>query len=96
MLDKSGNIIIIDFGLSKKQCYISSCGSLDYACPQMIKRSKDGKYGIVYGFKTDIWSLGIVLFILLFRFHPFKLDRNKDLLIPDDGNLEKYFTNLIL
>ena len=67
LLNYKKDIKIIDFGLSNSydknadELLHSSCGSPCYAAPEMIK-------GIEYrGINTDIWSIGIILYLMLFQ-----------------------------
>jgi len=51
----------------------SSCGSPIYAAPEMIK-------GIEYrGLNTDIWSSGIILYLMLCKSFPFNDKNNSKL-----------------
>lgn len=64
---------IIDFGLStfKKNVDRSRVGSPYYMSPEAI----DG----VYYYKSDIWSLGVITFLLLIKTYPFKGENNKEI-----------------
>ncbi|CAJ0847445.1 2607_t:CDS:2, partial [Entrophospora sp. SA101] len=72
---KSNPIIkLTDFGLAKfvdptNPLLSTRCGSEEYAAPELIsgKSPYDGK-------KTDIWSLGIILYSLLVGYLPFNFD----------------------
>eukprot|EP01091_Cochliopodium_minus_P015626 TRINITY_DN561_c0_g1_i1.p1 TRINITY_DN561_c0_g1~~TRINITY_DN561_c0_g1_i1.p1 ORF type:complete len:707 (-),score=188.75 TRINITY_DN561_c0_g1_i1:30-2150(-) len=74
MLDDKGNVKIIDLGLgnfydTKKEGEINFlgtfCGSADYAAPELWE-------GCRYkGPEVDIWSLGVILYILTTGFLPF-------------------------
>ena len=59
-----------DFGLSKflreGQKLRSICGTWAYSAPEMRQRGRPG-----YGFKVDMWSVGIIMFIMLSGYHPF-------------------------
>jgi serine/threonine protein kinase len=72
LLDKSGHIKLIDFGLCKilktnqKKTY-SICGTLNYIAPEIF--SKQG-----YSFSVDFWSLGILIYEMLTGKYPFNLD----------------------
>ena len=74
MLDIN-TIKIIDFGLSnvisEGDPYLSTaCGSPCYAAPEMIlcTRNPDKKYD---GFKSDIWSCGVILYTMICGTLPF-------------------------
>ena len=76
LIDKFNNIKMIDFGLSHlnnipENLCKTACGSVAYAAPEMLK-------SIPYSSKCDLWSVGIVLYILVFGRFPFEdLNVNK-------------------
>ena len=93
---------IIDFGLShefdeENELLNTKCGSPSYASPEII-------LGKLYnGFKSDIWSCGIILFAMATGYLPFEGETNKILFkeileckpeIPD--YLSEEIKNLIL
>ncbi|WJX37137.1 CBL-interacting serine/threonine-protein kinase 10 [Trifolium repens] len=72
LLDENGNLKVSDFGLSalvelNQQDMIlrTPCGTPAYVAPEVIKRKGYD------GAKADIWSCGIVLFVLLAGYLPF-------------------------
>jgi serine/threonine protein kinase len=70
LLDKFGNIRIIDFGLSKElqpnnSMLLTLCGTPEYMAPEII-------LGQSYDSKCDIWSSGIILYEMLSGKKPFK------------------------
>lgn len=72
LLDENGNLKVSDFGLSalveSKEHDIllhTTCGTPAYVAPEVIKRKGYD------GAKADIWSCGIVLFVLLAGYLPF-------------------------
>ncbi|GFP91703.1 cbl-interacting protein kinase 5 [Phtheirospermum japonicum] len=73
LLDESGNLKVSDFGLSalidsKRQDGLlhTTCGTPAYVAPEVInKRGYDGE-------KADIWSCGVILFVLLAGYLPFQ------------------------
>ena len=70
-------VCITDFGLSNMSTNITSklqtaCGTPSYVAPEILS-------GNGYSFKIDIWSCGIILYILLCGFPPFYADNDADL-----------------
>ena len=79
LLNYKKDIKIIDFGLSNNydrdmdELLHSSCGSPCYAAPEMIR-------GMEYrGLNTDIWSSGIILYLMLCKCFPFNDKNNSKL-----------------
>ncbi|KAJ6979272.1 hypothetical protein NC653_027430 [Populus alba x Populus x berolinensis] len=72
LLDENGDLKITDFGLSalsesRRQDGLlhTTCGTPAYVAPEVInKKGYDGP-------KADIWSCGVILFVLLAGFLPF-------------------------
>jgi len=81
LLDKDLNVKIADFGLSNiledGKFLKTSCGSPNYAAPEVIA-------GRVYaGPEVDIWSCGVILYVLLCGRLPF-----------DDESIPKLFEKI--
>ena len=77
LLDQDGNIKLADFGFSNyftPGCVLSTwCGSPPYAAPELFEgRKYDGP-------KTDIWSLGVILYVLVSGSLPFDGQTLQDL-----------------
>ncbi|RDX82355.1 CBL-interacting protein kinase 5, partial [Mucuna pruriens] len=76
LLDENGDLKVSDFGLSallesrKKDGLLhTTCGTPAYVAPEVIrKKGYDGA-------KADIWSCGVILYVLLAGFLPFN-DKN--------------------
>lgn len=82
LIDASGNIKLADFGFSNfftdRQPLSTCCGSPPYAAPELF----EGKF--YDGPKADVWSLGVVLYVLVCGGLPF------------DGNTLQNLRNNIL
>jgi len=69
LLDENDNIKIIDFGLSNfydsKMLLNTFCGSLYFAAPELLQGKR------YCGPEIDVWSLGVILFVLLNGSVPF-------------------------
>lgn len=60
MIGEDGNLKLIDFGLSKQvgcEGMTAMVGSTFYIAPEVF----EGKYDL----KCDVWSLGVIIYILL-------------------------------
>ena len=70
------NVKIIDFGTSRKvkreEILYSIMGTLYYIAPEVLRQS--------YGLECDIWSCGIILYILLCGYPPFNGDEDEDVI----------------
>jgi serine/threonine protein kinase/tetratricopeptide (TPR) repeat protein len=77
MLNEKGQAKILDFGLAKLTDTISSAtdgaaiGTLAYMSPEQVSGDK-------VDHRTDIWSLGIILYELLTGIQPFRRDKDYD------------------
>lgn len=74
---KDAAIKITDFGLAKardssKQDMATACGTPGYVAPEVLQ-------GLEYGPAVDLWSIGVILYILLCGFPPFYHEATKEL-----------------
>lgn len=69
-------IKIADFGFAKKaptsECLLTQCGTPGYVAPEIL-------YGVPYGTKADMWSLGVITYILLGGYPPFIEQNQREL-----------------
>lgn len=73
--DPEALLKIIDFGSAQylnKKLYKKKCGTILYMSPQVLECK--------YTEKCDIWSAGIIFYIMLSGSHPFYSDTEQDLL----------------
>ncbi|KAJ3091888.1 calcium calmodulin-dependent protein kinase type 1G [Quaeritorhiza haematococci] len=73
---KTAKIMISDFGLSKifneDEVMRTACGTPGYVAPEVLKRQG-------YGREIDLWSLGVITYILLCGYPPFYDQNNVEL-----------------
>ncbi|KAK7411588.1 hypothetical protein VNO78_03023 [Psophocarpus tetragonolobus] len=75
LLDETGDLKVTDFGLSTFSEHLrhdgmfhTTCGTPAYVAPEVVgKKGYDGA-------KADIWSCGVILYVLLAGFLPFQED----------------------
>ena len=72
LLDGNGHAKLTDFGFTREMATRSQletiCGTTVYMAPELIDRKNYD------GFKTDIWSLGIILYTMINGYMPFDED----------------------
>ncbi|XP_020254714.1 CBL-interacting protein kinase 32-like [Asparagus officinalis] len=75
LLDQFGNLKVSDFGLSALSQQVredgllhTSCGTPNYVAPEVL--NDEGYHGAT----ADIWSCGVILFVLLAGYLPFEDD----------------------
>jgi calcium/calmodulin-dependent protein kinase I len=70
------NIKLADFGFAKKvsssKCLLTQCGTPGYVAPEIL-------HGVPYGTKADLWSLGVITYILLGGYPPFIEQNQREL-----------------
>lgn len=71
---------LADFGMAalqpKGKMLTTPCGSLHYAAPEVFEKVYDGA-------KVDVWSLGIILFVMLTGMTPFQFQPDSERM-PDN------------
>ena len=77
IVDDRNNIKLIDFGFAvvsyPGQKLTTCCGTPSYMPPEVCQRKE------YCGYASDIWSFGIIIFVLLTGTFPFKGQNEKDL-----------------
>jgi serine/threonine protein kinase len=74
--DSDSNIKIADFGFAKRcpkpNCLTTQCGTPGYVAPEILE-------GTPYDMKADMWSLGVIVYILLGGYPPFIEQNQREL-----------------
>jgi calcium/calmodulin-dependent protein kinase I len=74
--DNDSNLKIADFGFAKKcmrpASLTTQCGTPGYVAPEILS-------GTPYDTKSDLWSLGVIVYILLGGYPPFIEQNQRDL-----------------
>lgn len=70
------DIKLADFGFAKKvtseACLKTQCGTPGYVAPEILE-------GVPYGTKSDMWSIGVIMYILLGGYPPFIEENQREL-----------------
>ena len=97
LLTKNNILKIIDFGLSnfkpENNLLSTPCGSPCYASPEMVSGKKYN------GITNDVWSIGIILYAMIYGYLPFEnVNNNNDLLFKKirECNVEYAKNNCLL
>ena len=97
LLTKNNILKIIDFGLSnfkpEDNLLSTPCGSPCYASPEMVSGKKYN------GITNDVWSIGIILYAMIYGYLPFEnVNNNNDLLFKKirECNVEYAKNNCLL
>lgn len=74
--ESDSNIKIADFGFAKKcpkpNCLTTQCGTPGYVAPEILE-------GTPYDTQSDMWSLGVIVYILLGGYPPFIEQNQREL-----------------
>ena len=83
LINKDLTIKLCDFGFARefKETQMSDtvCGSPLYMAPEILKNHK-------YNIKSDIWSLGIIMYEMFMKDHPYKANNISDLISKLNNN----------
>jgi serine/threonine protein kinase len=86
--DDDTSIKLTDFGLAKcflnedgtKRRLFDMQGSAEYAAPEVFNRPEDDTQ-VGYDERCDIWSCGVLLYVLLAGYAPFEADNADDMIL---------------
>mmetsp|Transcript_13511 Transcript_13511/g.44109 ORF Transcript_13511/g.44109 Transcript_13511/m.44109 type:complete len:219 (+) Transcript_13511:613-1269(+) len=78
------DIKLIDFGYaglwSENKPLTGLCGTPDYVAPEVLTWYDDDEQGTPYGKGSDLWSMGVLLYVILSGCSPFSADEEEELL----------------
>ena len=74
----NGTIKIIDFGIASKvdndKTHVTKAimmGTINYMSPEAIRNEQEGETRVKIGVKSDVWSLGCILYQMVYKKLPF-------------------------
>lgn len=74
--DDDADLKLADFGfahrVTSETCLTTQCGTPGYVAPEVLE-------GIAYGVKSDMWSIGVITYILLGGYPPFIESNQREL-----------------
>ncbi|GMH77876.1 hypothetical protein TrST_g12464 [Triparma strigata] len=74
--DNDTDVKIADFGFAKKcskqKCLKTQCGTPGYVAPEILKGKK-------YDYAADMWSIGVIMYIIIGGYPPFYEPNQKEL-----------------
>lgn len=80
----SNEIKLIDFGYagiwSAEKPLTGLCGTPDYVAPEVLTWYDDDDSGTAYGKGSDMWSMGVLLYVILSGCSPFNGEEEEQLL----------------
>lgn len=86
--DEESKIMISDFGLSKMEdsgIMATACGTPGYVAPEVLAQKP-------YGKAVDVWSIGVISYILLCGYPPFYDENDANLFAQIlKGKIELFF-----
>ena len=80
----ANEIKLIDFGYAglwaEDKQLTGLCGTPDYVAPEVLTWYEDDDKGTPYGKGSDLWSLGVLLYVCLSGCSPFSAEEEEDIL----------------
>ena len=86
LVSEDGVIKIGDFGLAGPQWTTQGLGTKDYAAPEMFSQKRLARGSQVDCYRSDVWSVGIIYYLMLTSYFPLKPSHLKELQEAEDLN----------
>ena len=75
-MESDHNVKLADFGFAKRcespACLATQCGTPGYVAPEILTGKK-------YDYSSDMWSMGVIMYIILGGYPPFYEDNQQEL-----------------
>ena len=86
LVSEEGVIKIGDFGLAGPQWTTQGLGTRDYAAPEMFSEKRAVFGSRVDCYRSDVWSVGVIFYLMLTGYFPFTSSQLKELQEATDLN----------
>eukprot|EP00276_Gloeochaete_wittrockiana_P013553 CAMPEP_0184333100 /NCGR_PEP_ID=MMETSP1089-20130417/2157_1 /TAXON_ID=38269 ORGANISM="Gloeochaete wittrockiana, Strain SAG46.84" /NCGR_SAMPLE_ID=MMETSP1089 /ASSEMBLY_ACC=CAM_ASM_000445 /LENGTH=684 /DNA_ID=CAMNT_0026656755 /DNA_START=66 /DNA_END=2120 /DNA_ORIENTATION=- len=109
---KTTHVLISDFGQctlgdSARGTRSGNTGTVEFMAPEVLEQTEGGQYRLDFDCKTDVWSVGVILYLLCYSSLPFAgndmdqlvsiiIDRKRPLILPSYPERSQALRELIV